>query len=544
MAIDEMRTVDDFLTLMKREYDVGNYQAALEIIREMGREFPDHPNTRFCRHGMYIDIGLHLDRSDLVRKGIRDGKKNRTDPEFRGSRALISYHIANGYGILDFLSHKEDRRLNLIIDNENLQNQKKEFRRAIQDIQTLPSSIKKRLWTNFGNCLCSLGRGVEGMDAYHQALLLDPLFSMAAGNLAMEMRFFAAISGEYRPAIEISAYQIYRSIIDRPDLIEHGGISSRESFLQEMRKIEGNFKDPGVLDRPVEHPPINWDSFSLTEQTYYRFCLEHRLFLNLHIHDSACKAAIGDPVFIPLLVNQNGDSRADLLITQINQIKEDYISARFTLFLALQRNEKMDNLSRLTRFANLENGATFTLYSGLLKTSFKEAFGVLDKIACFLNAYLEIGLDDQNIQFDNPSPEKCVWRNGPEIRPEILKCDHIGLFALYDIYLDFISKYYTIRFQQLRNALVHRTLEIVVSEAEQSGGSGKERISYPEMIERTTELLQIVRSSIIYLITFVAAHELEKKAEYGQDISERKVDTTQYLDRRLMTRNGKGEPMK
>jgi tetratricopeptide (TPR) repeat protein len=543
MAIDEMRAVDDFLTLMKREYDVGNYDSALEIIRELGRDFPDHPKTRFCRHGMYIDIGLHLDRIDLVQKGIRDGKKIRTDPEFLGSRALISYNIANGYGNLDFLLRKEDRRLNLIIDNENLQNQKKEFRKAIQDIQTLPDPLKTRVWTNFGNCLCSLGRGVEGMDAYHQALLLDPQFSMAAGNLAMEMRFFAAISGEYRPAIDISAYQVYCSIIDRPDLIEHGGISSRESFLQEMRKIEGNFKDPGVLDQPIEHPPINWDSFSLTEQTYYHFCLEHRFFLNLHIHDLTCMAAVGDPVFIPLLVNKNGDSRADLLVTQINQIKEDYISARFILFLALQRNEKTDNISRLTRFANLENGTTFTLYSGLLKTSFKEAFGVLDKIAGFLNAYLEIGLGVQNIQFDNPSPEKCVWRNGLNIRPEILNCNNISLYALYDIYLDFISKYYTIRFQQVRNALVHRTLEIVVSEVEQRGESGKERISYPEMIERTTELLQIVRSAIIYTITFVAARESEKNAEYGQDISKRKIDITQYLDRRLMIRNER-EPLK
>lgn len=48
---------------------------------------------------------------------------------------------------------------------------------------------KKQIFVNYGNCLDTLGRGVESLNAYDNAIRIDKIFSMAIRNKAKSLLF-------------------------------------------------------------------------------------------------------------------------------------------------------------------------------------------------------------------------------------------------------------------------------------------------------------------------------------------------------------------
>ena len=117
------------------------------------------------------------------------------------------------------------------------------------------------------------------------------------------------------------------------------------------------------------------------------------------------------------------------------------------------RRKDFDSISRRTTFINPLDYSQTNIYTGLLKSAFKEAFNILDKIAVFLNRYYNLGFNENAIYFDS------IWVNdkkkNPTIREEILKTENLRLYALYDIYKDFQSGYYQ-TMKDIRHALTHR----------------------------------------------------------------------------------------
>jgi hypothetical protein len=120
-------------------------------------------------------------------------------------------------------------------------------------------------------------------------------------------------------------------------------------------------------------------------------------------------------------------------------------------------------------------------------------------------------------------------KNKRKIRPEIVNSKNISLYALYDIFLDFKSGYYK-RIQDARNALVHERLVIYDSVSTRWDNKvDKYNIGYETMLSQTIDLLQLVKSSIIYLINFVQLDEDKKKKDSTGLIASMYVDTTQFL---------------
>ena len=161
------------------------------------------------------------------------------------------------------------------------------------------------------------------------------------------------------------------------------------------------------------------------------------------------------------------------------------------------------------------------MYFGLLKSAFKEAYNILDKIAVFINDYYKLGLTEDKIYFTS------IWQNDKKIRDKILKSKNISLYALYDICQDFKSDHYK-NIQNIRNALVHRKLVIFDSVlTDWDKKDDKHNIGYDTMLSETINLLRLTKSAIIYLINFVNIEE-NKKRSNGL-IAPMFVDTSQFL---------------
>ncbi|MDD3420743.1 MAG: LA2681 family HEPN domain-containing protein [Methanocellales archaeon] len=489
------------------------YQKALDRFLDLEAKNPKNKTIKFNRLGLLIDIGFGLKNSEIVKEGLAAGEKLLIDLSYKDYKVDLYYNLANGYMSLYQLEYDREKSVEYLVDNENLQNAKRNFRDAIMETNHSDSKLRSQLWTNYGNCLDSLGRGVEAFYAYDEALKINPSFPMALGNKAKAMRFFADISGTYREAMYIKSYQMLKSALENKDFIKFGSIAAKMSFEDEIQRIEKQFKYKSPLSKNLEHPYYDLSHATSFERFYIDFCSKHKLFLNFHIHEGKCEASILDPIFISLITPIDDDETFYNLAKYINQIKEDYATARLLLVQSQFKRGDFDNISERTTFVNTLDYSIFNIYIGLLKTAFKEAYNILDKIVVFINEYYNIGLEEGHVYFYSDDDKRCIWQEKKKIREKILHSENISLYALYDIFQDFNSNYYK-KFKDIRNALVHRKLIVYDSVLTNWGEEDNIlNIGYETMLSQTIELLQLVKSSIIYLINFVQLEETKKKKD-------------------------------
>lgn len=496
------------------------FKEALRRIQNFEKQNPNDKTLQFNKLSFLVDIGSGLRDPNIVQEGLGIGEQNLTHFKNTEYEATIHYNLANGYQSLYTLSERKVG-IEAIPQSENLQKAKLHFRSAIKLCDEHNFDLKKQIWVNYGNCLDVLGRGVEALYAYDETLKLDKHFSMAILNKARALRFFADISGKYRGAIYLEAYQAIKSIINNQDLIAIGGLGAKKAAEDELRKVETLCKDKNALTKKLKHRKYNTAKLSAFEKFYVDFCIKEKLFLNFHVHQEHCEAAITDPIFIRLITKVGDNTTFYNFAKYINQIKEDYAVARLLLVQSQYKQKDFDSTSRRTAFVNSLDYSQFNLYVGLLKSAFKEAYNILDKIAGFVNAYYNIGLPENHIYFTTP------WQKKGKIRAEILKSKNISLYALYDIFQDFKSDTNK-KIQDIRNALTHRRLVVFDSMlTDWDTKDDKHNIGYDTMLNETIRLLQLTKSAIIYLINFVNIEE-NKKMKNGL-MGPMFVDTSQFL---------------
>lgn len=529
MTDDETQTQNAMLTISKLVGD-GKYTEALKSIDNFENTNPNNAALKYNKPGFLIDIGFGLKDEALVQTGIQLGENNLKDNQYKRYRTSIYYNLANGYLSLYGLVERS-RGLKIIPQSDNLQKAKKYLRTVTTD-QHLNRDLLIQAWVNLANCFDSLGRGIEAIGAYSNALRMQKDFSMALGNRAIAFRAFADISGKYQIPIYVEAYQTIESILSKPDLIEVGGLTAKQYFENELKLIESRLPDKSVVNKKIKHPKYKTKNLSSFERCYIDFCINHKLFLNFHIHDDHCEAAIEDPVFIRLVTKIDDNDTFYNLAKQLNQIKEDYAVARLNLVQSQYKQKDFDNISKRTSYVYALDYSQFNLYVGLLKSAFKDAFNILDKIAVFINDYYELGYSEERISFDYIKGEArgtSIWEENSIIRQKLLDSKNMSLYALYDIQQDFKSRHYG-RIQEIRNALTHRRLIVFSSSiASSDNNADKHNIDSDTFLQETIGLMRLTKAAIIYLINFVNTEEEKKHKISDKPILSMHTDTSQFL---------------
>ena len=469
-----------------------------------------------------IALGFQLHHESVVREALEEGEKLLPRLSEKQEIAFLNSQLGNACSdLFSLFEYKKDNK-NIPL-SDALQKAKKFFRNALSAVKDQNSHLEKQIWVNYGNCLDSLGRGVEALYAYEEALKIDPKFAMAIGNKAITSRHFATISGSYAGAIHIDAYQAIQSIIDDEELVEVGGLGAKRHFEAELKTIETRVKNKQVLQEHSKHPSYDDSALSDFENFYVQFCIINKLFLNFHIHDDTCEAALSDPIFISITTPIDDTTTFFSFARYINQIKEDYAVARLLLVQSQLRKKDFDSISRRTTFVNPLDYSQTNIYTGLLKSAYKEAFNILDKISVFLNRYYNLGLKESSIYFET------IWvkdkKKDPSIREEILNAENMSLYALYDIYRDFQSGYYT-GMKDIRRALTHRQLTIFeLGIGETNNDSELVSVTSGEMVNQTVQLMRLVKAAIIYLINTVTLEEKKKNIHSDKRMGTLEVDT-------------------
>lgn len=488
----------------------GTYREALVALRDYEAAYPNDRNLYYNKHGLLIDIGFGLRDSTVVSEGIESGEQLLRDQSYQKRAANIKYNLANGYSCLHKLTKRAE--LSAIPQSENLQRAKTYYRDSLDAVAETALELKKQILVNLGNCYGMLGRGVEAIDLYEEALEIDPAFSMATTSRAMALKYFADVSGEYRRSTYVESYQAIKAVLENGDLLENlleiGGHEARVGSETELKDIESRFSDSAALSQKIKHPQYNVSRLSKFERFYLEFCVRERLFLNFHLHQRHSKAAIVDPISISMLTRLDENDRFYDLAKRINQIKEDFVAARLLLVESQFRRKALNNISKRTTYVDSLDYSRFDIYTGLLKSAYALSYNILDKIACFINDYCELGLRENKLYFTS------IWQQGKQLRGKLLQTNNISLYALYDIYRDFESGYNR-QVQQIRHALTHRRLVVYHFSIPGRQLDPAYEILYDSLVDQTTDLMRLIRAAIIYLINFVNGEENKKLKDEG-----------------------------
>lgn len=502
---------NQLLEKIESVYESGNFEGAKSQVEEFRKIFSD---LEIFVIGPMINIGARTNDVSLIKDAIQVFEH--TSPE--DLDAQFFYNAGNGYQIL--FEHR-------LFNGEDIFEIHDLIKNAVHCFKSVPLRSPAVL-TNQGNLYDEIGRPIEALKLYEAALSIDRKFGMALGNKAMAMGRLAPIS-EYNTAYLIYSYQLYsQALLNRESILKAAHADVIGVFERGMRAIESTFEKSNMLDnlqKDLTHPKPNFSKLTKFVKFYTEYCLEKDLYLNLHIHSNDSDASTGDNIGMRLITDNRGSHQEEKdYITDIsfrlNEIKEAFISARLALVQSQYVTNDFSNISKQTLIVNNLDYSVSNIYVGYLKMAFKEGFSVLDKIAIFLNHYLELNYkeDDRRLGYST------IWygnldKNGP-INEKIR--EHGA--ALYGIY-SLLEEIRDSELDEIRNATTHRYLRIYRSmKPEQS-------YDFEEIVDKTEELLFKVKCAIIYLYNFINTNEEKKKRELGEGfILEMKLYTDQWLD--------------
>ena len=455
-----------------------------------------------------ISSGQHYQDASLTRAALRafERIKQRAKPD-----ADYYYDVANGYQIL----YEEGAG----VTGDRAFEMGNEVNSAIKYFARANAPEAK---TNLGNLLDTVGRPIEALTAYKEALLIDPEFGMAWGNWGITLERLA-MSGQYSGGLLLNAYQMLQEALDRPtSVIEIGGHSALESFLDAHERIEAHFvehEQGHLLDADHHHDPRDDSSKSDFVRFYTKICIERDLYINLHLMDQQAEASVGD-TYLPTFISSVTDGDEDFrdLAFRLNEIHETFASARYFFVRAQYSDADTREISEQTTLINTLDYAASNLYVGLLKSAYKEAFSTLDKLAVLLNHYLKIGHDENRVYYGN------VWfapgqQEGERRIAEPVRAAGYRLLGPYLLCLELRGS----RYSNLRNAMTHRYARVFRDGPVPKGG-----YDFEKLIDTTAEVLFKVKCAVIYVSQYIHAAETEKAS--GKLTGELPAWTNQNLD--------------
>jgi len=454
--------------------------------------------------GIMIDYGSWVNDLELIKRGIQ--KIEKLEDFILQAHLPVThfYNLANGYTAMRKFTHLKAFKKGMI--PVEYVKEKKNYRIAIQITSTkkLEEHEKKMLpdlYTNYGNTLDVMGRPVEALEFYNRALVINPNKPEALGNKAITLKHLALNAYGHTHLFILEAKRLLELALKNsphPQLKKH--LIPHQTQIQEF--ISAHKSGLNIEHHQTTTPKSDFHKF-LRE-----FCFQHQLYLTPSTLIGERKHQFfGDPLFISIMKADLEDTdKFDRYITFFNQIKQDYIFARYLLVQSQYRANHADVIDQDVDYYYPADYSINSSYGEMLKISYRLAVDTFDKIGFFVKDYCKIkSLAINEVNFRNAFSPK----NQPnELRSELKHIKNKFVFGLMDLASDMKNEGYYSFIYDRRNALTHRFLSIH-NESVKKMVVNKDipRIQLHDFINETIHTLQILKSAIIYLILFVAVEE-------------------------------------
>lgn len=313
-------------------------------------------------------------------------------------------------------------------------------------------------------------------------------------------------------------------------------IDSRAQYgspnYEDAKRFFSNLRDHirSIVDLD-EAAAIDLDGHSLgdsgEERDYRRWCLQRCLFLN-PLNDAVERPIAGqDILLLPNMVAPLDKPPA--LHGFFNQMKQEFISARWLYYEGIESID-VHFADRKVALYNTLDYPSYSVAVEKVKAAYRIAYSVFDKIAYFLNVYMNLQIRADRVSFRGAWYENSD-RNRP-VRHELNNSENWPLRGLFWLAKDLFDEH----FQDLtepdgralfiiRNWLEHRYLKVheILPTTEASSEiwdhMWRDDLAYSvqrqDFEAKTLRVLKLVRSALIYLALAVHQEERRRSKEQG-----------------------------
>ena len=267
------------------------------------------------------------------------------------------------------------------------------------------------------------------------------------------------------------------------------------------------------------------------EQAYRRWSLSHRLFLNPLNDLGAIPAAAADALHLPPVTVQIGAS--PYFEGFFNQLKQEFVSARYLLYEGMNDRQPHFSDRGVTLYDTLDY-PVYGLAGEKVKFALRSVYSLFDKLAFFLNYYLELGIPARQVNFrgfwyQSQKPDK-------GLKPEIESRENWPLRGLFWMAKDLYDATPGFRdamepeareIDITRNHAEHKYLKVhddlwpeMSASAEAAGKMPADAafsIGCGMLKQRTLRLMKLARSALVYLAYAVHVEEGRKQHARGSD---------------------------
>ena len=282
--------------------DKGSYEEALKLVTDLDERQLDDYDCGLLS-ALLIDIGWGLRREEVTMRGIEVLKTHMgtliSTPELA---AQAYYNLANGFYILFQFQRIKDEHYPLFRKTE-LDGARDYYKKALDCVsakgtERFDATFISQIWVNLANCYDSLGRVIDALECYDEALKVKPDHGMALGNKGIALHYYALVSDYHQATYMIEAYSLFRSAIKSGVTLDAVKI-----FSDYLSNIRLGFKETNVLEQTPSFPGISIKTDSDLEKFLIDFCLTNKLYLNICNFCQKCEAAIGDTAIIRKMVD-------------------------------------------------------------------------------------------------------------------------------------------------------------------------------------------------------------------------------------------------
>jgi tetratricopeptide (TPR) repeat protein len=402
-----------------------------------------------------------------------------------------------------------------------------ELRQAAQHngFTDLNPELRCRILTNLANQFSFIGRFVEAAEMWDRALGENSNFGMALGNYGVGLASYAheLYDPGHAAVIFAAAHELLSSAAVSGSF--DAGDGRARAYFDANRKFIEEHVDVHAIHKRMTNRPYSMGR-TKRERTYKRWCLANRLFLNPLNDIGALTIASRDPLTLPSLTNPVG-SELPWFFGFFNQIKQEYVSARFMFYEGVQG--EMVHFSDLgVTLANTLDYPSYSLSVEKQRAAFRLAYSILDKVGYFINDYFGAGHRPDRVYF------RSVWLEPKGSGPKPLQQKFAssqnwmlrGLFwlskDLFDEELKASTEPDAQALDTVRQHLEHKYLQVheswasAPSQMPEGMHNHRYSISRDDFGLKTLKLLKLARAALIYLS--LAIHREERRRPKSEGI--------------------------
>ncbi|WP_461636945.1 LA2681 family HEPN domain-containing protein [Labilibaculum euxinus] len=432
------------------------------------------------------------------------------------SKAIFYYYLGNAWSYIVALKYPDSI---LPMESDEIENEIIALRKALMLIEECDDNFNKcQILTNLGSLFSHIGRFSEAQEYYNLCLEIQEDFGMAIGNKGFGLFRYARLI--FEPNHQFIFMQYARKYLLQSIDLGDVYVEAKEKFYSLAKHIE-SAHSAELLDDFKEYED-QYKDLKSEEIEYREWCANNNLFIN-PLNDILTSSVVAnDYLFIPNMVM--GVNEKPIYHTMFNQIKQEFVSARYLFFESLNGSNEIHFSDKEVVLMDTLDYCSYSITLEKAKIAFRICYSIFDKISYFINLYLKLDNNPNRVTFRNVWYNKLNQKKGlnemfSNSENEALK----GLFwlskDLYEPEFDLTIEPEAKEIAKIRNYIEHKSFKVVESlNPDWTEETTSYEIDRDLFIYKTMKVIRLSRYAIMYLTFLMYSEESERTDKRGDGI--------------------------